>query len=68
MPTDVSFYLSSSFPITLTQYLLVDVDYIAEENRQKGGGGFWTIEYYQPHFDVDTQTVGSAPFRWIQLI
>lgn len=22
-------------------------------------GGFWTIEYYQPYFDVDTKTVRS---------
>jgi hypothetical protein len=34
-----------------------DRRYIAEENRQKGDGGFWTIEYYQPYFDVDTQSV-----------
>ncbi|KAF9531069.1 Yip1 domain family protein [Crepidotus variabilis] len=31
--------------------------YLAEENRTKGGGGFWTVEYYQPYFDVDTKTV-----------
>ncbi|KAF7762127.1 hypothetical protein Agabi119p4_8720 [Agaricus bisporus var. burnettii] len=23
----------------------------------KSGGGFWTVEYYQQYFDVDTQTV-----------
>ncbi|KAF9238910.1 hypothetical protein BU15DRAFT_88164 [Melanogaster broomeanus] len=24
---------------------------------QKGQSGFWTVEYYQPYFDVDTSTV-----------
>ncbi|KAF8957525.1 hypothetical protein BDZ97DRAFT_1906778 [Flammula alnicola] len=28
-----------------------------KSNQRKGGGSFWTIEYYQPYFDVDTQTV-----------
>lgn len=32
--------------------------YIQDENRQRAGlAGFWTIEYYQPYFDVDTSTV-----------
>ncbi|PPR03408.1 hypothetical protein CVT24_012703 [Panaeolus cyanescens] len=35
-----------------------DRRYLADEsNQQKGGGGFWTIEYYQPYFDIDTHTV-----------
>ncbi|PPQ71254.1 hypothetical protein CVT26_010996, partial [Gymnopilus dilepis] len=34
-----------------------DRRYLAEEaNRPKGSGSFWTVEYYQPYFDVDTQT------------
>ncbi|KJA23899.1 hypothetical protein HYPSUDRAFT_561801 [Hypholoma sublateritium FD-334 SS-4] len=28
-----------------------------QENQRKGGGTFWNVEYYQPYFDVDTQTV-----------
>jgi protein YIPF1/2 len=28
-----------------------------QPNRQKGSSGFWTIEYYQPYFDVDTKQV-----------
>jgi len=36
----------------------VDRGYIQDENRQRAGSsGFWTIEYYQPYFDVDTSTV-----------
>ncbi|KAJ7291813.1 hypothetical protein C8J57DRAFT_1113670, partial [Mycena rebaudengoi] len=27
------------------------------QNQGKAAGGFWTIEYYQPYFDVDTKTV-----------
>jgi len=27
------------------------------QDRPKGGSGFWTVEYYQPYFDVDTKTV-----------
>ena len=35
-----------------------DRGYLAEEGRAaKGTGGFWTIEYYQPYFDIDTKTV-----------
>lgn len=34
-----------------------DRRYLAEETQSKGGGTFWNIEYYQPYFDVDTQTV-----------
>ena len=38
-------------PISLSGYL-------SEETAQKKStGGFWTIEYYQPYFDVDTKTV-----------
>ena len=32
--------------------------YLSDETTQrKGTGGFWTVEYYQPYFDVDTITV-----------
>ena len=32
--------------------------YLSEDTTQrKGTGGFWTVEYYQPYFDVDTLTV-----------
>ena len=32
--------------------------YLSEDATQrKGTGGFWTVEYYQPYFDVDTLTV-----------
>ncbi|KAJ3538607.1 hypothetical protein NMY22_g5095 [Coprinellus aureogranulatus] len=34
-----------------------DRGYLAEEARPKGTGGFWTVEYYQSYFDVDTKTV-----------
>lgn len=34
--------------------------YIQDEGRQRAGG-FWTIEYYQPYFDVDTTTVRHNP-------
>jgi protein YIPF1/2 len=30
--------------------------YLHDESSQSKGG-FWTVEYYQPYFDVDTQTV-----------
>lgn len=26
--------------------------------------GFWTVEYYQPYFDVDTLTVGHEQHLW----
>jgi hypothetical protein len=32
--------------------------YLRDQNAQgKGSGGFWTTDYYQQYFDVDTQTV-----------
>lgn len=34
-----------------------DRGYLADEARPKGTGGFWTVEYYQSYFDVDTKTV-----------
>lgn len=35
-----------------------DRGYLAEEARPKPGtGGFWTVEYYQTYFDVDTKLV-----------
>lgn len=33
-----------------------DRGYLRDQPSQ-GKGGFWTVEYYQPYFDVDTQTV-----------
>jgi hypothetical protein len=33
------------------------VGYITEESSRRGNASFWTIEYYQPYFDIDTQTV-----------
>ncbi|KZP17384.1 Yip1-domain-containing protein [Athelia psychrophila] len=37
----------------------VDRGYITDESRQQraGASGFWSIEYYQAYFDVDTTTV-----------
>jgi len=32
-------------------------DYLGESSSSKGQGGFWTVEYYQSYFDVDTQRV-----------
>ncbi|KAF8816303.1 Yip1-domain-containing protein [Phlegmacium glaucopus] len=35
-----------------------DRRYLSEETTQnKSTGGFWTVEYYQPYFDIDTKTV-----------
>ncbi|KAF9484089.1 Yip1-domain-containing protein [Pholiota conissans] len=34
-----------------------DRRYLSDETQRKGSGSFWNIEYYQPYFDVDTQTV-----------
>jgi len=35
-----------------------DRRYLSEETAQrKSTGGFWTVEYYQPYFDIDTKTV-----------
>lgn len=33
-----------------------DRGYLQGQSQRKSGG-FWTVEYYQPYFDVDTQTV-----------
>lgn len=34
------------------------IGYLRDQPTQsKGGGGFWTVEYYQQYFDVDTRTV-----------
>jgi hypothetical protein len=30
--------------------------------RPSGAGGFWTVDYYQPFFDVDTKTVRPPLF------
>jgi hypothetical protein len=35
---------------------VLSAGYLRDETAQ-GKGGFWTVEYYQPYFDVDTQTV-----------
>ncbi|TFK31258.1 Yip1 domain family protein, partial [Crucibulum laeve] len=35
-----------------------DRGYLQEQaSQRKGSSGFWTVEYYQPYFDIDTQTV-----------
>lgn len=35
-----------------------DRGYLSDQsNVPKGSSGFWTVEYYQPYFDVDTKTV-----------
>ncbi|GLB39739.1 putative yip1 domain family protein [Lyophyllum shimeji] len=35
-----------------------DRGYLQDQSSQrKGTSAFWTVEYYQPYFDVDTQTV-----------
>jgi hypothetical protein len=31
--------------------------YLTDHTTRKGPPGFWTVEYYQPYFDVDTSTV-----------
>jgi hypothetical protein len=53
IPTEVS--------VILVQMLVCSnfsSGYLSEETTQKkGAGGFWTVEYYQPYFDVDTKTV-----------
>ena len=36
--------------------------YIQDESRQRvGSSAFWTVEYYQPYFDVDTTAVRPRP-------
>jgi len=35
----------------------VDRSYMTSESRPKAAGGFWTVEYYQSYFEVDTKTV-----------
>ncbi|KAG2351198.1 hypothetical protein BDR07DRAFT_1456025 [Suillus spraguei] len=34
-----------------------DRGYLTDHTTRKGPSGFWTVEYYQPYFDVDTSTV-----------
>jgi hypothetical protein len=34
-----------------------DRGYLQDQSARKAPGGFWTVEYYQQYFDVDTQTV-----------
>jgi hypothetical protein len=35
---------------------IICVGYLRDQPSQ-GKGGFWTVEYYQSYFDVDTRTV-----------
>lgn len=54
--TDRRKYSLSLFQILLCPNLALG--YLSEDTAQrKGTGGFWTVEYYQPYFDVDTATV-----------
>ncbi|KAF9260747.1 Yip1-domain-containing protein [Marasmius fiardii PR-910] len=34
-----------------------DRGYLQDQPHPRKTGGFWTVEYYQPYFDVDTKTV-----------
>ncbi|KAF8065049.1 hypothetical protein FPV67DRAFT_1671337 [Lyophyllum atratum] len=34
-----------------------DRGYLQDQPSRKATSAFWTVEYYQPYFDVDTQTV-----------
>lgn len=53
IPTDVSVIF-----VQMLVCLNFASGYLSEETTQrKGTGGFWTVEYYQPYFDVDTKTV-----------
>ena len=54
MPIDVS-VIFVQVPLHVLNFLS---GYLSEETAQKkSAGGFWTIEYYQPYFDIDTKTV-----------
>ncbi|KAH7928883.1 Yip1-domain-containing protein [Leucogyrophana mollusca] len=35
----------------------LDRGYLTDQSARKGPSGFWTVEYYQPYFDVDTSMV-----------
>ncbi|KAG1867528.1 hypothetical protein C8R48DRAFT_772020 [Suillus tomentosus] len=35
----------------------LDRGYLTDHTTHKGSSGFWTVDYYQPYFDVDTSTV-----------
>lgn len=35
----------------------LDRGYLTDHTTHKGPSGFWTVDYYQPYFDVDTTTV-----------
>jgi len=35
----------------------VNRGYLSDQTQSKGQSGFWTIEYYQPYFDIDTSAV-----------
>ena len=53
IPTDVSAIYTQTLAC-----LNFASGYLSEETAQKKStGGFWTVEYYQPYFDVDTKTV-----------
>ena len=43
------------------------VGYLRDQPGQSKGG-FWTVEYYQPYFDVDTKTVCPLSSHWIILL
>ncbi|KAL0571254.1 hypothetical protein V5O48_010702 [Marasmius crinis-equi] len=34
-----------------------DRGYLQDQPHNRKSGGFWTVEYYQPYFDIDTKTV-----------
>ncbi|KAG0703589.1 hypothetical protein DFH29DRAFT_981893 [Suillus ampliporus] len=40
----------------------LDRGYLTDQTTRKGPSGFWTVDYYQPYFDVDTiSSYLSAP-------
>lgn len=45
---------------------VLSAGYLRDQPSQ-GKGGFWTVEYYQPYFDVDTQTVRTLPSHSVTL-
>ncbi|KAJ8082144.1 hypothetical protein PM082_007991 [Marasmius tenuissimus] len=34
-----------------------DRGYLQDQPHNRRSGGFWTVDYYQPYFDIDTKTV-----------
>jgi hypothetical protein len=45
---------------------MVSVGYLRDQPSQ-GKGGFWTVEYYQSYFDVDTHTVRPSSGSFLTL-